>query len=256
MHTNSLNEQVIEMYKNGDSTHTIAKVLGTYPNKVKRILEKGGVTLRDRREAQKNSEENGRYQHPTKGKKHSKEVREKISQNVHKQWAELDDTEKEARRNQAKQNWKNMTDEQKEDFQSRAHKAIRKAADEGSKMELMLVNHLIDKGYNVLHHSKHKVADDQMELDILLPADKIAIEVDGPSHFEPIWGDKALKRNQVADNKKNGILLSNGFHVIRIRDKSKKITRKIERALIECVEEAIKEVLTHQKPFLVIKEVQ
>lgn len=254
---NTLDKQILDMYDGGGSTHTIAKTLNTYPNKIKRILEKHGRQLRDRKSAQQNAESQGRYVHPTKGKKHNKEVRAKISERVHQQWANLSDAEKEAKRKQAKQNWDNLSDEHKEELQQKAHKAIRLAADVGSKMELFLVDYLMNAGYDVCHHSTHKVGAENMELDILLPVDKIVIEIDGPSHFEPIWGEDALKRNRKADNKKNGLLLSNGINVIRVRDKSKKFTRKIERNLVQCVVEAIEKIQksTSKKPQLIFTEV-
>jgi very-short-patch-repair endonuclease len=256
MHTNNLDQQVVQMYNNGDSTHVIAKALNTYPNKIKRILEKNGITLRDKKQAQENSAKQGRYKHPTEGKTHSPEVRKKISEAVHGQWAGLSDKEKDARKKQAQLNWQKLSDAEKESLQQKAHQAIRRAADTGSKMEIFLVNYLMDKGYEVIHHSTHKVSAEQMEIDVLMPADKIAIEIDGPSHFEPIWGEKSLKRNQVADNKKNGILIAGGYHVVRIRDKSKKFTRKIERSLIQCIDEAIVQASQAVRPVLIIKEVE
>jgi very-short-patch-repair endonuclease len=256
MDISSLDKEIIKMYQAGESTYTIAAALDTYPNKVKRVLAKHGVKLRDKRTAQKNAAENGRYMHPTAGKKHSDEVKARISENVHKSWAELSEEDKEITRLQAKQNWDNLTDSQKEELQNKARKAIRKAADEGSKLERFLLNYLIESGREALHHSTHKVAVEQMEIDIFLPADRIAVEIDGPSHYEPIWGEDSLKRNKVADNKKNGLLLANGYHVVRIRDKSKKLTRKIERRAVECIEDAIKGLAKEKQPKLIYVDIE
>ena len=43
--------------------------------------------------------------------------------------------------------------------------------------------------------------------------------MDGPSHFEPVWGEEALKRAQSYDNKKTGILIGKGIKLIRIKQK-------------------------------------
>lgn len=51
------------------STHDIAEECYTYPNKVRRMLIKYGITLRDNSEAQSQALASGRRKHPTKGKK-------------------------------------------------------------------------------------------------------------------------------------------------------------------------------------------
>jgi hypothetical protein len=45
----------------------------------------------------------------------------------------------------------------------------------------------------------------------------VAIEVDGPSHFEPVWGEDVLKKNQKYDTKKNGLILGKELVLIRIK---------------------------------------
>lgn len=255
MDINSIDSQVLKLYEAGDSTHTIAKALGTYPNKILRILKKHGKPTRDKREAQQNAAAQGRYKHPTEGTKRSEDTKLKISEGVHGTYKNQPKSVKRARSLKAKQNWDNLPKEKREEMQSRAHAAIRKAADDGSKMELFLVDYLMSKGKEVIHHSEHKVGSENMELDILLPVERIAVEIDGPSHFLPIWGEESLHRSQVADNKKNGLLLGGGFHIVRIRDKSKKITRKVERDLIKHIEDAIQKLASYKKPQLLIYEV-
>jgi very-short-patch-repair endonuclease len=43
------------------------------------------------------------------------------------------------------------------------------------------------------------------------------IEVDGPSHFLPVWGEDRLQKQMKADLDKNGLILSKGFVMIRIK---------------------------------------
>ena len=44
-----------------------------------------------------------------------------------------------------------------------------------------------------------------------------AIEIDGPSHFLPVWGEEALKKAQNYDQKKQGLILGKGLALIRIK---------------------------------------
>jgi very-short-patch-repair endonuclease len=50
-----------------------------------------------------------------------------------------------------------------------------------------------------------------------LPNLNIAIEVDGPSHFLPVWGEDTLNKNKQYDNKKTGLILGKGLVLIRIK---------------------------------------
>ena len=62
-------KNVIDMYnKKNMSTYEIAKVLDTYPNKIRRTLIKNGYELKDKSQAQKVALAEGRSSHPTKGK--------------------------------------------------------------------------------------------------------------------------------------------------------------------------------------------
>ena len=69
----------------------IAKELGTYTNKVVRAARKHGIEIRNRSQAQKQALKNGRHKHPTKGKKRTKKVKEKISDTVYSFWENIDE---------------------------------------------------------------------------------------------------------------------------------------------------------------------
>ena len=45
----------------------------------------------------------------------------------------------------------------------------------------------------------------------------IALEVDGPSHFLPVWGDDVLAKNQKYDKKKTGLIIGKGLKLIRVK---------------------------------------
>ena len=74
------NEQkIIDMYtKQSKSTYQISKELNTYPNKIRRILRKNGVEMKDRSEAQKNALAQGVSKIPTQGHKRSEKEKIKI----------------------------------------------------------------------------------------------------------------------------------------------------------------------------------
>ena len=88
--------------------------------------------------------------------------------------------------------WEDMTPAERTKNQSKAYKAIRKASEEGSKLERYLFAGLLKDGYRVNFHVEQKLSNQKLQIDMVIPTLKLAIEVDGPSHFEPIWGEKNL----------------------------------------------------------------
>ena len=55
------------------------------------------------------------------------------------------------------------------------------------------------------------------ELDIYLPALKVAIECDGPCHTFPIYGEETLAKTQERDSKKDILCEQAGIKLIRIK---------------------------------------
>ena len=55
---------------------------------------------------------------------------------------------------------------------------------------------------------------ENLEIDLFIPALKTAIEIDGPAHFLPIWGQQSLERHIRADAQKAGLLINRGFVVL------------------------------------------
>ena len=51
-----------------------------------------------------------------------------------------------------------------------------------------------------------------------IPSLKTIIEIDGPSHFLPIWGEEKLQKQIKADDQKTGLILSKGFEIIRVKN--------------------------------------
>ncbi len=213
-----LDKQIIRMYNDENkSTYEIAESLGTYPNKIRRILKKHDIPLKDKSVAQKNALENGRSPHPTEGKKRSLKEKVKISGGLMKYWEDMSEKDKKVRVDQAKKRWHKMTQKQKENMRTKGIEAIQKSAKEGSKLERFILKRLSDSGYEIRFHEQNIIPSENLEIDLYIPKLKTIIEIDGPSHFLPIWGEQRLQKQINADLRKSGSLLSKGFVVIRVK---------------------------------------
>ena len=228
--------------KEKKSISELAEELDTYPNKVRRALKHLGVNIRSKSEAQKLALERGKHPHPTKGTKRSEETKIKISESVHNNWENMDEAEKNRRSEMAKEQWANMSDEDKANLKDAAAQGIRYASKNGSKMEIFLKNFLNENGFKVLFHIKGILAGVDQEMDLYVPQLKTAIEIDGPAHFFPIWGEENLQRHIASDDKKNGLLLSKGLVVLRIKHLTKNLSEKNKRDVAEFVLNALKEI--------------
>jgi len=238
---------VNKYFKEFKSIATIAKEHSTYPNDIRRMLLKGGFSLRDKSQAQKMSLATGQHEHPTKGKERSDEVKLKISKGLATNWDSLSDEERARRASISKENWDNMSVSERELFRSAAAKAILKAAKEGSKIEKIILKYLTDKGFRPLFHHEMMLPNERLQIDIFLPELATAIEIDGPTHFKPIWGEDKLLKQMASDNEKNGLLLTGGFSIIRVKYDVSKITLKYQNALETRINEVLNELSDKQK---------
>tara|TARA_R100000008_G_scaffold41763_1_gene24071 strand:- start:506 stop:1270 length:765 start_codon:yes stop_codon:yes gene_type:complete len=231
---NNFDEKVIKMYNEQNlSTYEIAKNLETYPNKIRRTLKKHGYELKNKSQAQKTALASGRSAHPTKGKQRSQTEKVKISSSLVSYWDEMSEKEKKKRSKMAKKNWQNMSSEQKENMRSKGIAAIQLAATNGSKLEQFLQERLKNAGYSVKMH-EIIIPSENLEIDLHIKDLKTIIEVDGPSHFYPIWGEEKLQKQINADLRKSGALLSKGYVVIRVKSEGQESLSKKEE-LIDCI---------------------
>lgn len=226
-------EHVIQLYDSGQSIGEIAEQFGSYPNKIRRMLLKAGKALRSHSEAQAKAIAAGRHKHPTKGVKRSEAVKKKISEGVYTVWKNLSEDELRQRSQTAKEQWAKMSLGERQKIQQAAIKAIRKSAAEGSKLEKFLHEVLTEANYVVEFHKENLLANIKLHVDIFLPTLSVAIEIDGPSHFLPIWGEDNLQRNMKSDLEKTGLLLSNNIVLIRIRHRQKNVSQKLKRTIKE-----------------------
>jgi hypothetical protein len=235
-------ELLTELYlKQKQSWATIAKTLNTYPNRLMRDAAKYALQSRGKSEAQKTALVSGRIKHPTAGTKRSSNVKYKISESMANVWSNLKPEERESRVQQARDQWNNMSDIEKEAFHRASHMAILQAAKEGSKLEKFLYQELTKANYHIEFHKSHLILNERLHLDLFLPIIKVAIEVDGPSHFTPIWGLKVLQRNQKSDMEKAGLILSKDLILIRIKH-TKTLSAKYKRDILTSLMYTLKEV--------------
>lgn len=225
--------KIIDMYKNQNkSTYEIAKEFDTYPNKIRRILIKNGCEMKDKSSAQKNALKQGVAEHPTKGKKRSEKTKLRISESQAKVWDNLSEEERLQRSLIGKEAWNKKTVEEKSIFLQKAGNAIRHAAKTGSKMEKYLLEALINEGFRVEFHKTHWLQNSELEIDLYVPDLKTVIEVDGPSHFRPVWGHENLARNQLSDMQKDGLVLRQGMVMIRVKQ-IKRLSQKYMRDILD-----------------------
>ncbi len=213
------NKKIIDMYtKQNKSTYEIAEHFDTYPNKIRRILVKNGVDLKDKSEAQKNAIKQGKAIHPTKGKTRSKEEKIKISSGIKNYWSNMDEKTYQSKVAKSKSRWNDMSEDEKTKMLEAAIKAIQVAGKEGSKLEKFLYEEITKGGYGVEFHKKYLIQNEYLEIDMYIPSLKTIIEVDGPSHFLPIWGEEKIRKQIKADFNKTGLILSKGYAIIRIKN--------------------------------------
>lgn len=224
-----LEQKVIDDYQSGLPMMEIIKVYHISTRRFKQILSDKGVAVRSKSESQKLSLSSGRRPHPTQGKKHSMITKEKISQSVVDKWDSKTPEQKQLVANKTKQFWETAPASHKNKVAEATNAAIRLTSKEGSKLEKFLTEALTKAGYVVEYHKDSLVANQKLQIDLLLPQQNIAIEVDGPSHYLPIWGPESLEHNQRADADKNGLLLGNGFCVLRVKNLHKNTTANIMR---------------------------
>ncbi|MAF24225.1 hypothetical protein CL634_01360 [bacterium] len=226
------------------STYQIAEKLGTYPNKIRRLLKKHGIDLRTSSDAQKNALGTGRASHPTKGTSRSEETKQKISDSQGAVWDSLNEEEKEHRSQIGKESWEQKSDEEKSLFISEAQNAVRKSSKEGSKMEHFLLSELAKRNLRVEFHKDHWLQNQKLQVDLYLPDHRAVIEVDGPSHFKPVWGQENLEKNIKADQQKTGLVLGAGLIMIRIRQ-DKSLTQRYMRNTLSKLLRLLEKVKEH-----------
>lgn len=228
-----------ELYtKLNHSFKDIATKYNTYPNKILRDAKRLGIKIKTKSEAQKNALQNGKHKHPTKGRTRSESEKRDIGMSVMKRWEGLDKEELKRKKLVYKDLWNKKSDDEKANMLHKANLAVRASSKVGSKLEHFVLNFLIDNGFKTEFHKEQLLANTKLQIDIFLPTINIAIEIDGPSHFSPVWGEDVLQKNIAYDKKKAGLLIGKGYKLIRIKqtkDFSKSRASIICNNLLDCI---------------------
>lgn len=232
---------VVQQYVEGFSTITIAKELHTYPKKIERILKRSGTSLRSKSESQALAIKRGRAKHPTEGSHRTEEQKIKISKGTEKRWKNMSTKDRQSFIDGAKDRWEKMPADKKREMLEKAGRSLQKTTKEGSKAEKFLRKKLLDEGYDVRLHVKNLV-EGNFEIDLFLPELKLIIEVDGPQHFMPIFGEKRLEEVVKFDSIKNGLLISKGFCLVRIRYLCRHMSQSIQRKLWSLVSGQVEKI--------------
>ena len=233
------------------STTQIAQEANTHPTTIRRLLIKFGIPLRSKSEAQALALQSNRAKHPTEGRPRSEEDKNRIAKATYEYWKGLSEKEKAHWCNMKKKEWKALSDEEKSKRCDAAAKAIRQTVETGSLLEQRLCKELRALGYRVEFHKENFLLNTKLQTDILLPSERIAIEVDGIFHYEPIYGQEKFDKQRRADQEKNGLLLANGFHVVRLKAVYRTLAEFRFREYFDSVLSTIKELKSIRSPRIV-----
>ena len=229
-------KEILRLYqKEKKSLADVAKELGTYANKIRRDAIKFDIKLRDKSSAQSNALKTGKATHPTEGKQHSDESKNKIGKSLMEVWEGLSDAELKRRSDTAKKLWSALPEQEKEERLRLAREAVRVTSKTGSKMEKYLLSGLIKEGFKVEPHKEQLLGNTRLHLDLFLPTINVAIEVDGLSHFLPVWGEDALAKTKKYDQKKSGLIVGRGYKLIRIAQMHEYSNARAQRVLEQLV---------------------
>ncbi len=234
----------------GWSFHKIGAELDKPPAQIRRDLIYFGYKPRSKSDAQKMSLAMGHTTHPTKGRKRSDEEKAHIGEKVANYWQNADESTKKAKSEQSKKQWKEMSLEKRDKIQAASAKAILRASKEGSKLERFLITALTDAGHKVVHHQEFMFPSEKMHIDIFLPDIGVCLEVDGPTHSQPIWGEDKLAKKIETDDMKNGLVLSKGLHMLRLKHVVGRVTPKYEEKVLKVVLPALEKLKSAAKPTL------
>jgi very-short-patch-repair endonuclease len=203
-----------EYYDEAKSIRQIATEQETYPSKIYREIKSLGLKIKSKSEVQKVRLET--IPHPTEGKPRTDDEKRKIGKSLSNNWKTLSASEIKDRIEGNLLNFKTMSKTKRQEIQKLAIKEIKKTAKTGSKVERFFLAKLNECGYHTTIHKEIPLKE-KLVVDLMLVEHNIVIEVDGISHYEPIWGDDKLLQQQAADKEKDAILLSCGYTVIRFR---------------------------------------
>ena len=235
-----LTKELVDYHYNqmGLSLRKVAKITGVPLATLYVFMRDNNIQMRDKSKAQKHYLEDN--EHPMLGKNHSESTRRKISHSLEEFWNGISPQEREEYKARIGSAWKNkwasMTDEEKENMLAMLSEKSKETKG-SSKLEKFIAQSLRDAGFLVEEKTANYTPGNQFEIDIALPKFGIMIEVDGPTHFKPIYGEESLLRQQERDERKNAIIIGAGLNLLRIQDDNGPISALRFRKILKVIEQ-------------------
>jgi very-short-patch-repair endonuclease len=215
------------------SCKTIAEEVGSYPMAIHRLLRKWNITTSEYRIQDK---------HPRVGSKHNLKTKIQISRTKLMSWIMTSDEVKKKFREMGLKAWNDKTPEEKERTAQIFKKSNPEVVKHGSFLERYIRDRLLENRYQLLFHQKHIFYKTQMEVDILLPSLRTIIEIDGPLHYLPIYGQEILAKIHEKDMVKNDLFLSLGYFVIRIKYTKKMVKLFRKEAIWQKLDDVLRKI--------------
>ncbi len=237
-----INEQEVRrLYLDeGLSMRRVADTVSAPLATLSRFMKKHGITARDKAQAQKNYLRE--HDHQMKGRKHTAETKKQISVSLGEFWDGLSDEEREAFKRQIGSGWKRkwaaMSYQERKLTMETLSSQAKASQGKGSRLERFIAEELRNRGYFVEERSTGYTTGKDFEVDLALPTEMIAIEVDGPTHFLPIYGEDHLDNQQERDARKDDMINATGYNVLRVRDNN----GPLSQLRIDKIEQAIEEI--------------
>jgi very-short-patch-repair endonuclease len=223
----------------GLSMRKVAEQLKVPLATLSRFMKKHGIGTRSKAQAQKNFLKDN--DHQMSGRKHTKETKEKISSSLGDFWDNLSDDDREAVKRKIgdawRRKWAAMSEQDRKIMMDGLVAKSKLVQGNGSRLERFIAEQLRQRNYTVEERSTNYTAGKDFEVDIALPNEMIAIEVDGPTHFLPIHGEDHLSKQQARDARKDDMINSIGWSVLRIRDNNGPLSQLRIQRIVKAIKE-------------------
>lgn len=216
------------------STYKVAERVGCNQSHIVRMVAKfnkqnpnNPIKKRNKSEAQLNYiKQTGKHQR--EGCEHTDQTRDRISDKMREFYdSEEGEAAKDRIREFRQQEWAEKSGAERQAILNdlQAANRAKMQAGAGSNFENFLAEQLADQGFRVEQRTKTWTPGQKFHVDIAMPNEKIIIEVDGPTHWAPIYGEEELHKVEVKDARKDATLNANGWNVLRVQDVSGSTTR-------------------------------
>lgn len=220
------------------SVRALAGEAGVHPNQLRRAMIRAGIEIKSRSQSLKDGYENGTLVSRS-GFKISEDHKVAISKANKGKVMGLRNTTNNFITNP----------KLKQAIRDKSASKNREAAKKGSKFERSLIDSLRTLGYNV--EGQYALGD--YRIDLYLSAYNLAIEIDGASHRQPIYGPDKLENSKAKDKAKDEAMKQKGMTIVRIIDNQKGVTQYNVRVVTEFVVETIKMLQTNSHLYRILE---